>query len=279
MTDRKISSFTGQVTIPSDALLTLVSGSQNYKISYTDFLNAIGFSGSISQAGDDGTPILDQPLANVSVIRNLFATTGLKSSITDTDGIKIETDLTKPEDGTQILVNEDSAPLIRSLVAGDGMTITVTDDVITLTSGDVTPSFASSSFEENSNETVITDITEPEPVDATWVEGESEDFTFASGVWTYTGTKTKRFMVSCASTLSRAGLSALDLISTYIAKNDSIITAGVPSLEMNGTAQAPFVNQTIVSLETGDTISLYVGNLSQLNAVTVICANLIIRTL
>lgn len=279
MTDRKISAFTGQVTIPSDALLTLVSGKQNYKISYADFLSAIGFSGSISQAGDDGTPILDQPLANVSVIRNLFATTGLKSSITDTNGLMIETDLTKPDDGTQILVNEDSAPLIRSLVAGDGMTITVTDDVITLTSGDVSPSFASSSFQDNSDETTITSISEPEPVEATWEEEDAEDFTFDDGVWTYTGTETKRFMISCTSTLSRSGLSALDIVSTYISKNGSVITSGVPSLAMNGTAQSPFLNQTIVSLDAGDTISFYVGNLSQLNAITVICANLIIRTL
>lgn len=138
MTDRKISGFGGLSTLPTGSYLTLISGSQNYKILLSDFLNSIGVSGSISQAGNEGIPILEQAMPTANVIRNLFATTGLKLELTPSNGLKLETNLLDGGTGVQVLANRDTSPLIRSLQAGSGISITQSGETIQI-SGSITP--------------------------------------------------------------------------------------------------------------------------------------------
>lgn len=132
---RKISQFTGNSVIPSDSFLTFISGNQNYKISISDFLNAIGVTGDITQVGDDGVAVLNQPTANVNQIRNILAQKGVAASVTASGGLEINADFQKGAAGLPILINEDTQPLIRNLQAGQNVTIEDSGNELLISAG------------------------------------------------------------------------------------------------------------------------------------------------
>jgi hypothetical protein len=122
--DRKISQFLAQTSIPSDAQITYISGSVNYRISLADFLTSIGVTGTIVQDGDPlGTPVLDTA-GSVNNIRNIEDGPGIKSSVSAQNGIDLEHNFQADIVGAQ-LVNDLtlSSPTFRSLVAGSGINV------------------------------------------------------------------------------------------------------------------------------------------------------------
>ena len=101
--NRKISKFPANTVIPSDAVLTFVSGATNFKITLSDFLAALNVTGTIVQEGAvSSIPVLDTQ-GSVHKIRNLKGGTGIDIFVNPDNGITIG--LTNPT-GTQQIVTK-----------------------------------------------------------------------------------------------------------------------------------------------------------------------------
>lgn len=84
----KTSQFPSQTSLPTDAVIPYVSGSTNYTITLSNFQASLGVTGTISQLGSEGVPVLDiQGSANR--IRNLVPGTGIDIQINENDEIVI----------------------------------------------------------------------------------------------------------------------------------------------------------------------------------------------
>ena len=128
---RKISKFTAQTTIPSNAYITYIESSTNYRIIMSDFLASIGATGTIVQDGAvTGTPVLDTA-GSVNNIRNIEDGSGIKSSVSAENGVTLEHNFTEDTGGVELVVDLTTAsPKFRSLVAGTGINVAAADGEI-----------------------------------------------------------------------------------------------------------------------------------------------------
>lgn len=135
--NRKTSNFPALTTLPSDTEFSFISGQTNFTITLNDFLAALNVTGSIVQDGDPlGTPVLDKQGA-VNKIRNLEEGAGIKLSVSPQNGLIVDTDL-RPggASGSQVLINQTTAPLLRSLVGVGNVQISAAGDIIQITTSD-----------------------------------------------------------------------------------------------------------------------------------------------
>jgi len=87
----KKSDFVASTTIANTATLDFVINGENFKILKSDFLAALGVTGTISQVGAvTGTPVLDVSGSPDFLIRNLEAGAGIVISTSPENGITIE---------------------------------------------------------------------------------------------------------------------------------------------------------------------------------------------
>lgn len=84
----KTSEFPSQTSLPADAKIPYVSGSTNYTITLANFQNSLGVTGSISQLGSSGAPVLDVQ-GSSNRIRNIVAGTGINVQINENNEIVI----------------------------------------------------------------------------------------------------------------------------------------------------------------------------------------------
>lgn len=128
---RKISKFTAQTSLPSDAKLTYISNGTNYKISLADFVASLGVTGTIVQDGDPlGTPVLNTA-GSVNNIRNLEAGSGIKTSVSPENGVTVEHNFIEDTVGVTLVADLTAdQPKFRSLVAGDGMNVSSSNGTI-----------------------------------------------------------------------------------------------------------------------------------------------------
>lgn len=121
---RKKSQFVGQSTIAGTDTLDFVTGSTNRKITFTEFLAALGVTGTIVAKGSaTGTPILNKA-GSVNEIRTLENGPGVKASVSAEGGAKLEHNFAQGATGTPILVDETTLqPAISNLLAGTGITL------------------------------------------------------------------------------------------------------------------------------------------------------------
>lgn len=128
---RKISKFTAQTSLPSDAELTYISGNTNYRIALANFQASLGVTGTIVQDGAvTGTPVLNTS-GSVNNIRNLEDGSGIKTSVSAENGITIEHNFTEDTTGVELVVDLTALqPKFRSLVAGSGINIAATNGEI-----------------------------------------------------------------------------------------------------------------------------------------------------
>lgn len=125
----KKSDFTSQPIIPSGATFDYVVNGQNFKLPKEDLLASLGVTGTIEQDGAaTGTPVLDID-GSTNKIRNLESGPGVKSSVSPENGITLEHNILSGATGTAIFADiTEAQPLIRSLISGNNITITVSDD-------------------------------------------------------------------------------------------------------------------------------------------------------
>lgn len=129
----KKSDFTGSTTIPSSATFDYVHNGQNLKILYSDFLSALGVTGTITQGGNPlGSPVLDQQ-GSTNVIRNVVGGFGITTSIDAQNSITFDVDFSF--DTTGVAIVDDplaEAPAFKSLVSGTDITITSASGIATI---------------------------------------------------------------------------------------------------------------------------------------------------
>jgi len=171
----KKSAFTGSTTIPNGSYLDFVVNGQNLRIKDTDFYAALAVTGSIVQEGDpSGTPMLDKQ-GSVNAIRNITAGFGISSTINAYNGVTLSTSSTFDETGATLVDDiTASSPVWRSVVAGEGVTVTagagtieiatksaaVTNSIDVFTISDFPPAVSGViTLEENTNYVILDDIT------------------------------------------------------------------------------------------------------------------------
>lgn len=118
------SQFNADTVIPADAFLDFVVSGDNIRIKFSDFIAAIGVTGSIVQVGNVlDAPVLDTQGA-VNGIRNIAGGFGITTSVNASNSVEISTDFTFDTTGAE-LVNDPLAPApeFRSLVQNAGILI------------------------------------------------------------------------------------------------------------------------------------------------------------
>jgi len=131
---RKKSQFLEKTSVDSGAYFDFVFNGQNFKIQDTNFYAALGVTGSLEQAGNVlGTPILNTA-GTVNQIRNLEAGSGIKTAVSHENGATIAHNFTADSGGVPVLINEtEASPTIRSIQAGNGISVVGQEGEITIT--------------------------------------------------------------------------------------------------------------------------------------------------
>ena len=103
----KKSEFVGTSTIADSATFDFVIDGQNLKIPKSDFLAALGVTGTISQEGAvTGTPVLDVSGGTDNKIRNLEQGLGMTISLSPENGISLAPNLVA---GTNVSIVDDGS--------------------------------------------------------------------------------------------------------------------------------------------------------------------------
>ncbi len=134
MTSRKISQFNVSTSLSTSDLFTFVVNGTNKNISFSDLKTSLGVIGTINQVGNPlGAPILDK-VGDANNIRNIENGSGIAASVSASNGISLRWNVAQDSTGTELVSGLASpVPSISSLVAGQGISITKTDNAITLT--------------------------------------------------------------------------------------------------------------------------------------------------
>jgi len=129
----KKSDFTALTAIADAATLDFVIDGQNFKIAKSDFLAALGVTGTINQAGDPaGTPVLDGSGTDF-LIRNLEDGAGVRASVSPQNGITLDHNFTQATTGVAVLGDPlATSPIIRSIAAATGATVELVGDAIVI---------------------------------------------------------------------------------------------------------------------------------------------------
>jgi hypothetical protein len=223
----------------------------NYKITYANFLDGLGVTGTIEQAGDVvGTPVLDVQ-GTVNYIRNLEAGAGIDLSVSVDNGITVQHNFTVDSVGEPIMQDAgDPSPLLVSIEAGDGIDVETVGTRIVISSTE-TVSYAAVSMEGNATTTTIGSTATPVKVAGTFVVGDvSDGFTASTnGRITHTG-PLSRHIINALATLDVSSGSN-HKISLYVAKNGTIISTKMTDTISSGLprALATFAN---IELATDD---------------------------
>ena len=243
----------------------------NYKITYANFLDGLGVTGTIEQAGDViGTPVLDVQ-GTVNYIRNLEAGAGIDLSVSVDNGIEVAHNFTVDSVGEPIMQDAgDPSPVLVSIEAGDGIDVETVGTRIVISSTE-TLSYAAVSMAGNATTTTIGATATPVKVAGTFVVGDvSDGFTASTnGRITHTG-PLSRHIINALATLDVSSGSN-HKISLYVAKNGAIISTKMTDTISAGLPRslATFAN---IELATNDYVELFVRNESTTDSVVAINA-------
>jgi hypothetical protein len=270
---RKKSNFVAKPSVDAGSYMDYFVNGTNYKISYDNFVSGLGVTGSIVSEGPAvSTPILDID-GSVNKIRVIENGSGIKAEISPSNGAEISHNFVADVVGTPMFLNTLGAqPVIASLVAGAGMTITPTDNYVTLSTQEAAE-YGTVTMQANATATVITSTATAVKAAGTFVVGATEGYTGdTTGRLTHTG-DTGLHVVNAIITVNTAS-GANHLVSIYVAKNGLIL----PNTRMSDSVSAnvprsiaSFVN---VELAVNDYVEIFVRNESTTDDLTVINATL-----
>jgi len=118
---RRTSKFPMLTEVPAGSLVPFVSGNTNYTITYSNFLDGLGVTGSIEQNGAlDGIPVLDIQ-GSINAIRNLELGVGLGGQISPDNGIALEFNYAQAGGATPIVRLNGDQLIFQALAAGSGI--------------------------------------------------------------------------------------------------------------------------------------------------------------
>ena len=253
------SEFVAQTSILAGSSFGFFNNGYNYQITYDNFLNGLGVTGTIAQVGDvTGVPVLDISGVN-NYIRNLEEGSGISLNLSAEDGIEIAHNFTIDSVGEPIVQNGGAAsPTFVSIEGGDGIGVTTTGTRVVISSTE-TLSFATITMAGNSTATTIASTATAVKAAGTFVVGDvSSNFTaVTSGRITHTGPQS-RHIINALVTLDTASGSN-HLLSIFIAVNGSIVSTKMTDTVSHGSprAIATFIN---IVLDTDDYVEIFVRN-------------------
>ena len=256
---RKKSQFIAKDTVLANSYLDYVVNGYNYKISYDNFVANLGVTGSIVQDGAvTGAAILDTQ-GSVNNIRNLENGSGIVANVSPENGVILTHNFTQDATGTPIFLNTTAdSPTFASLVAGNGIAITATDNYVTIDQVGVAE-YANVTMHGNSTETVISSTATAVKVAGTFVVGDESGYTGSTnGRITHNGNTARHIINAIISLTVASGTN--HRVSMYIALNGTII----PSTKTTATtssglyrSMATFAN---LELDDGDYVEIFVRN-------------------
>ena len=125
----KKSKFPALSEIPPNSTFDYVGNSTNYKIPVEDLLAALGVTGTLSTIGAAGAVAILRQLGSQNQIRSLTPGDGLTITINPDQGITIASGITQNDTGLPLIQDLDTAaPVVTSLVAGDGIGFQTSED-------------------------------------------------------------------------------------------------------------------------------------------------------
>ena len=253
------SEFVAQTSILAGSSFGFFNNGYNYQITYDNFLNGLGVTGTIAQVGDvTGVPVLDISGVN-NYIRNLEEGSGISLNLSAEDGIEISHNFTIDSVGEPIVQNGGAAsPTFVSIEGGSGIGVTTTGTRVVISSTE-TLSFATITMAGNATATTIVSTATAVKAAGTFVVGDvSSNFTGAtSGRITHTGT-TSRHVINALVTLDAVSGSN-HLLSIFIAVNGVIVSTKMTDTVSHSSprALATFIN---IVLNTSDYVEIFVRN-------------------
>lgn len=219
MTNKKISQFIAESSLSDSDYLDFIRNGTNYRISYKDVKSSLGAIGALSQIGaPTGVPTLNINGSNYQ-FRNIESGNGVLASFSPYNGVKLSWNVTQDNTGVPLISNVDVAkPVVRSLVAGNGINLGVTGDRIQISAVDAVVS---------SKTVVVSDISDfPAPISGVITLNDNTDYLIVQDI-----TTANRFVIASSSTI-RA--SASQIIKLEYTGTDVMFTGVNPNFRMEG---------------------------------------------
>ena len=256
---RKKSQFVQQNTVLANSYLDYVVNGSNYKISYDNFVANLGVTGSIVQSGAvTGAPVLDVD-GSVNKIRTIENGSGVLANVSAENGIKLSHNFVNDATGTPIFLSTTAdSPVFASLVAGNGISITSTDNYVTITQTGVAE-YANVSMHGNSTNTVITSTATPVKVAGTFVVGAEAGYTGdTTGRITHTGNTARHIINAIISLSVTSGTN--HRVSMYIAKNGTVLNDTKTTATTSSGLYRSLATFANLELDDGDYVEIFVRN-------------------
>ena len=256
---RKKSQFVQQNTVLANSYLDYVVNGSNYKISYDNFVANLGVTGSIVQSGAvTGAPVLDVD-GSVNKIRTIENGSGVLANVSAENGIKLSHNFVNDATGTPIFLSTTAdSPVFASLVAGNGISITPTDNYVTITQTGVAE-YANVSMHGNSTNTVISSTATPVKVAGTFIVGAEAGYTGdTTGRITHTGNTARHIINAIISLSVTSGTN--HRVSMYIAKNGTVLNDTKTTATTSSGLYRSLATFANLELDDGDYVEIFVRN-------------------
>ena len=256
---RKKSEFVQQNTVLANSYLDYVVNGSNYKISYDNFVANLGVTGSIIQSGAvTGAPVLDVD-GSVNKIRTIENGSGVLANVSAENGIKLSHNFVNDATGTPIFLSTTAdQPVFASLVAGNGIALTSTDNYVTIDQVGIAE-YANVSMHGNSTETVISSTATAVKVAGTFVVGDESGYTGSTtGRITHTGNTARHIINAIISMTVASGTN--HTVSMYIALNGTIITSSKTTTTTSSGLYRSLATFANLELDEGDYVEIFVRN-------------------
>jgi hypothetical protein len=266
---RKKSNFIAKSTVTAGSYCDFWVNNSNYKIAYTDFVGGLGVTGSMAQAGAvTAAPILNID-GTVNNIRGIENGSGVQANVSATDGVELSHSFAADATGSPLFLNTTgTSPVIASLVAGTGITLTSTDNYVTVDSIGAS-TYGQLSLQDNATATTIAVIDTPVLVAGTWVVGIASQFTgTTAGRLTYTGTPTTTVMAHVSITLAPS-TGSNQVLSVYLAKDGTPVANAKVTRSVDSTQTANLSMNFNIEVSTNDYLEIFVSNATTTNDIVV----------
>jgi len=131
--DIRKSNFVAVTSLASTDTFDLVRSGQNFKITFSDMIAALGVCGSLVAAGDaEAIPVLNVD-GTINNIRGILGGSGIVTSLSVGGAVKVGHNFTVDTTGASILRNEAAdSPTLRSIVGGTGITVAESGNTVTI---------------------------------------------------------------------------------------------------------------------------------------------------
>ena len=268
---RKKSQFTQQTTVLANSYLDYFVNGTNYKISYDNFVSGLGVTGTIVQDGAvTGTPILDTD-GTINNIRNLEDGSGIVTNVSAENGVTIAHNISYDTTGAPLFLNTTAtSPVIASIVGGNGITVTSTDNYVTIDQVGIAE-YANVNMHGNSTETVIAATATPVKIAGTFTVGDEAGYTGdTTGRITHTGDTARHIINAVVSMTVTSGTN--HTVSMYIALNGTVIQNSKTTTTTSSGLYRSLATFANLELDDGDYVEVFVRNESTTDNIIVLDA-------